>query len=175
MSAPQPHKRPAFESASRLIQPIPLDPRMPRPAATVAGALLVMLRVLAGILWLFDFIVNWPRYAGGLFLELEDIELTASQLDEIAFGIVVSVVTLMLLVDAVLAVLILRGVNWARVVVMIVSVLSISTAFAAWWSERMEITLTSQTSLVTVAFDILVLLALSSRSAAAYARRNERR
>ena len=75
--------------------------------------------------------------------------------------------------EALLAFLIYRGVNWARVLVMGFSVVSISFSFAAWWAEDQEITI--NTTFVTLAFDILVLLALSSRDAAAYARRNEGR
>jgi len=84
-----------------------------------------------------------------------------------------SIVAVVLLVELVLAVLILRGSNWPRVVVMVFAVMSISSSFVAWWVDDLEITLT--TSLLSTALDTLILLALSSRSAAAYARRNERR
>lgn len=50
--------------------------------------------------------------------------------------------------------------------------ISIVTAFVSWWVRDQEITL--QTTLLSLAVDILVLLALSSRSAAAYARRREK-
>ena len=46
------------------------------------------------------------------------------------------------------------------------------TAFVSWWVRDQEITL--QTTLLSLAVDILVLLALSSRSTAAYARRREK-
>ena len=82
-------------------------------------------------------------------------------------------VGVVLLVEAVLALLILRGLNWPRVLVMCFSVVSISSFFTAWWIDDLEITLT--TSLLPTALDTLILLALSSRSAAANARRNERR
>ena len=42
-----------------------------------------------------------------------------------------------------------------------------------WWAQGQEITING--ALLSLSLDILVLLALSSRSAAAYARRNERR
>ena len=51
--------------------------------------------------------------------------------------------------------------------------LSISAAFGSWWLYDLDITL--DTSLLSTALDTLILLALSSRSAAAYARRNEQR
>ena len=76
------------------------------------------------------------------------------------------------LVDLRLSVLVFLGRNWARVIVMCISVLSISTVFGAWWVQGQEITL--EGSFMSLAIDILLLLALSSRSAAAYARRRER-
>jgi hypothetical protein len=51
-------------------------------------------------------------------------------------------------------------------------VLSISTAFTGWWAQGQDIRV--GTTLVTLALDILILLALSSRSAAAYAHRRRR-
>lgn len=78
----------------------------------------------------------------------------------------------LLLVDAVLASFIWMGWNWPRVLVMVGSVISLTTSFVAWWSSGREITVDA--GLATIALDVLVLLALSSRSAAAYARRNER-
>ena len=77
-----------------------------------------------------------------------------------------------LALDAVFAVLILRGHNWPRILVMLISTISIASAFIAWWAVGDEITLDG--TFPSLSLDILVLLALSSRSAAAYARRNER-
>jgi len=56
---------------------------------------------------------------------------------------------------------------------MVFAVVSISTAFTTWFLREQEITL--RTSLLAVGLDVLILLALSSRSAAAYSRRRERR
>jgi hypothetical protein len=56
---------------------------------------------------------------------------------------------------------------------MLIAVLSISSAFTAWWALDQEIKL--EGTFVSLSLDILILLALSSRRAAAYARRNERR
>ncbi|MBN9181107.1 MAG: hypothetical protein J0J00_11300, partial [Microbacterium sp.] len=75
----------------------------------------------------------------------------------------------------VLAVFIYRGRNWARVIVMSIAVISITGSFVAWWWQGEEITLGGSASLLSLGLDILVLLALSSRSSAAYARRNQRR
>ena len=71
------------------------------------------------------------------------------------------------------AIFIFFGHNWARVLIMIVAVVSISTTFVAWAADEQAITL--EGTFFSLGLDVLLLLALSSRSAAAYARRNERR
>jgi hypothetical protein len=170
-----PEKRPAFESPVRLVEPGRRDPDMKRPGSTVAGATLVLLRVFAGVVWMVSVAFGWQ----GIVVQL-DLEIaggTAGQIPEgvsqLALGVVLVVVAVPLVVDAVLAFLILRGWNWPRVIVMFVSVVSICTAFVTWWVQGQDLHLDS--ALLPLAFDILVLLALSSRSASAYARRNERR
>ena len=72
-----------------------------------------------------------------------------------------------------MAFFILIGHNWARVMIMTFSSISITGSFIQWWAGGLELKITG--SLLTLGLDILILLALSSRSAAAYARRNERR
>ena len=61
-----------------------------------------------------------------------------------------------------LALFIYLGRNWARVLVLIVSTISIVSAFVSWWAQGQQLTLDG--SLTTLALDILVLLALSSWS-----------
>ncbi|KAA9108265.1 hypothetical protein [Microbacterium rhizomatis] len=167
-----PAKRPAYEPAARLMQPVVFDPQMKRPVTTVAGALLVLLRVIAGALVLVDLSFNWKTVAAQVDPALSDGEIPA---DVASAGLTVVIVFVgaVLLLDLVLGFFTYRGSNLARVIVMAFSVISISFAFINWWFDGQEITL--KTSFVSLAFDILVLLALSSRSAAAYARRNERR
>lgn len=155
-------KRPAYEPALRLLRPTGYDPAMHRPAATIAGVALLALRVVVGVVTLL-----------GVWLRPGDVvDLTV---DGASLGLTISllVVAGVLVVDAALAALIWAGLNWPRVVVMFGSVLSISSAFVGWWSEGQEITITR--SLAGVALDVLVLLALSSRNAAAYARRKKSR
>jgi hypothetical protein len=72
-----------------------------------------------------------------------------------------------------LAFFVLGGHNWARVIIMAIAAISITASFLQWWDDGLEITI--GTTLLTLGLDILILLALSSRSAAAYARRKERR
>jgi len=171
----EPLKRPAYEPAARLLRPVRHDPDMPRPAATVAGAVLVLLRALAGLLVGGAIAAAWQAILADpdVELALDGTDLGASDARAVALWIVLGIAGLSVLLDVVFAAFVLRGSNWARVAVMVISVLSISTAFFAWWVQGQEIRVDE--AFASLALDILVLLALSSRSAAAYARRNERR
>ncbi|KQR91603.1 MAG: hypothetical protein J0I33_04735 [Microbacterium ginsengisoli] len=166
-----PHKRAAFEAPARLAQPTPYDPGMPRPGATVAGALLVLLRAIGGIVVLVSLVLDWPE----VLATLEGASDAGSLAAESGVLLTVALVSggFFVVVDLVLALFIYLGRNWARVLVLIVSTISIVSAFVSWWAQGQQLTLDG--SLTTLALDILVLLALSSRAAAAYARRTERR
>jgi hypothetical protein len=166
-----PAKRPSYEPAGRLLRPPRYDPDMKRPVTTVTGAVLVFLRAVAGLLFLAELGLHWNLVATSSAIAIDG--LTDAEAAGVGLAIILSLVVALIVVDVVLAVFILRGYNWARVIVMVVAVLSISTAFVSWWLEDLEITL--KTSLLSTALDTLILLALSSRSAAAYARRNEQR
>jgi hypothetical protein len=166
-----PAKRPSYEPAGRLLRPPRYDPDMKRPVTTVTGAVLVFLRAVAGLLFLAELGLHWNLVATSSAIAIDG--LTDAEAAGVGLAIILSLVVALIVVDVVLAVFILRGDNWARVIVMVVAVLSISTAFVSWWLEDLEITL--KTSLLSTALDTLILLALSSRSAAAYARRNEQR
>ena len=167
-----PDKRPAFEPASQLLRRPEADPDMKRPTATVAGAVLVFLRVVAGLVVLASILLQWRE-------TIKDIDVTIEgtpSSPEIAQAVLIAVVVflgIVLLADAALAFFILIGHNWARVTIMTFSAISITGSFIQWWTGNQVITITG--SLLTLGLDILILLALSSRSAAAYARRNERR
>lgn len=164
-------KRPAFEPASELAQAGPRDPRMRRPVPTTMGAALVLLRVLAGIAWLIALAAQWNDVIAEQLVDVsidpDDPAVGAALWFILAFGGVV------LLFDFVMAVLIYLGFNWPRIVVMVFSTLSICGTFAAWWAGDQNIALDQ--TLFTLALDILIMLALSSRAARDYARRNDRR
>ncbi|WP_091707406.1 hypothetical protein [Microbacterium sp. cf046] len=167
-----PDKRPAFEPASELLRRPEADPNMKRPTSTVAGVTLVFLRVLSGLIVLVIIILNWRATVREIDITVEGAESTPEVAQAVLIAVIVFLVVV-LLVDAGLAIFILTGHNWARVLVMTFSAISITGSFIQWWSEGQEISITG--SLLTLGLDILILLALSSRSAAAYARRNERR
>jgi hypothetical protein len=172
-----PAKRPAFELPV-VPEPPAGDPEMKRPISTTSGAALVLLRVAAGVAWMLWVAFGWEgwlqSYAGELSGDSsgETVgDLTPGVLG-VSLAVFLIATGLVLAVELTFGLLILRGRNFPRMVVMIISVLSISTAFAGWWVQGQDIRFS--TTLLTLALDILVLLALSSRSAAAYARRRER-
>lgn len=165
-------KRPAYEPAARLLRPTGYDPDMPRPVSTITGAVLVLLRVLVGIVVLIALAAGWGEIADDLDLSVNGQQVTAG-LEQFALVFVLIAGAAVLAVDLLLGVLTLRGLNWPRVIVMLISVFSISTLFTAWWAQGQEITIDG--TFISLSLDILILLALSSRSAAAYARRKERR
>lgn len=168
MTDPHPQKRAAFEPAERLLRPTGYNPTMKRPTSTVAGAALVLLRVVAGVFLMAEIALNGAEIAPETLSGLGSPAAVSA-----AIAGILALIGAVLIADVIFAVLILKGRNWPRVIVMVFAVISISSAFAAWWAEDLEITL--KTSLLSTGVDVLVLLALSSRSAAAYARRNERR
>ncbi|MFD4958289.1 hypothetical protein [Microbacterium sp. NPDC058389] len=172
--AGEPLKRPAYEPAARLLRPVHHDPDMPRPASTIAGGVLVLLRAVAGLLVGGAIAVVWRDILADpdVQLVLEGVDGADADTRQAALWVVLGIVVASVALDVLFAVFVLRGSNFARVAVMILSVMSISTTFFAWWVQGQEIRVDE--TFVPLALDILVLLALSSRSAAAYARRNER-
>ncbi|MFI8593016.1 hypothetical protein ACIGCK_01100 [Microbacterium sp. NPDC078428] len=167
----EPRKRPAYESPRDLVAPLSPHSRMPRPLATTAGAGLVLLRVMAGVLWLWSLVGDWGSILRDTVDDIGVVTVTPD-VEQAALAIVVAVVGVTLALDLTLAIFIYRGHNWPRVIVMIVSTLSISAAFLQWWTGDQDIRMS--TTLLTLGLDVLVLLALSSRDAAAYARRPRR-
>ena len=172
MSAPG--KRPAYEPVERLLRRPDGDPDMRRPMSTVTGGVMVLLRAAAGLLLLGAVALAWPAIIADpdVVLVLDGVD-SFDLAQQLALWVVLAVGGFVVVFDLVCAIFVLRGHNWARVAVMVVSVLSISTTFFAWWAQGQEIRVDE--TFVSLALDILVLLALSSRSAAAYARRRERR
>jgi hypothetical protein len=165
-------KRPAFEPPSELVAPVAPPPDMRRPTATVFGALLVVCRVVAGVVWLLALAVQWDTIVRDeLHIEIEGA--SESEAARIVLSVILVFGGVLLLIELVLAALVYRGNNAARLTVMIFATFSIIAAAVDYFGEGTEITI--RTTLITLALDILVLLALSSRAARAYARRPRRR
>ena len=168
-----PEKRVAFEPP---VDPTTADPAMRRPASIATGSILVLLRAAAGALWAAGVAFSLPpglrEFAGAASGNADEpIDLTVSDLG-VGTAVFLGVLGIVCAVQVVFGILILFGSNLARVSVMVLSVGSISGSFVGWWAYDQEITV--GTTLITLSLDILVLLAHSSRDAAAYARRPRR-
>jgi hypothetical protein len=163
-------KRPAFEPPVELARPVAPPAAMRRPAATTFGAVLVVLRVVAGIVWLIALALQWDDVLqdGEIAVDLPPETSEPGGIDALLLLIII-VGVVVLLIELGLAVGVYFGNNAARLTVMIFATLSITISAIDYFGEDAEITL--RTTLVTLALDILVLLALSSRAARAYARR----
>ncbi|NLA65474.1 MAG: hypothetical protein GX862_06020 [Leucobacter sp.] len=132
-----------------------------RPAALTLGAAFVFARALAGLLWIASFSVLWPD-----LVRLADVETDEAAL---VYWLIVGVGALGVVALAVLGWAILRGSNFARVLVMFGLMLSTIAAAVGYFVNGEEITI--RTTLLTLALDILVLLALSSRDARNWSRK----
>ncbi|WP_296194231.1 hypothetical protein [uncultured Microbacterium sp.] len=165
-SGNDPRKRAAFETPAVLAEFDAAAVPARRPAAITAGTFLLVLRVAIGVAALFDLARNHDAMVADL--TRDDPSFTAADA-ELSLWIAGGVTALVLLVQLLVAAWVYRGRNSARLIVMTASVVSISTAFAGWVAHGQEITLL--TTLPSIGLDVLVLLALSSRDAAAWSRR----
>lgn len=166
-------KRTAFESPAALARPEREDPRMPRPAAITVGVALVVLRVIAGAVWVLGLAALGVTY---IEVELGDDGLDlvdSAEAETFVLAVILILGGILLLIDLALGVIVWFGVNWARITLLVFTAFSISVTFASWWVGDQEIHL--DFTLVTLALDILLMLALSSEPARRYSRRTRRR
>lgn len=164
-----PGKRLATDAAEALLAPTPYDPHMRRPLTTVTGAGLMLLGSAVGLLALAGVVERWHIPLLTLGAEFDDALGPAG--GAVRAGVIVLLIGIFAF-NAVMALLVFVGWNWPRVLVMAAAVLNTSSAFGVWLSRGAAFG--SERELYPLALDILILLALSSRSAAAYARRRER-
>ena len=145
----------------------PPPERVRRPAATTFGTVLVVLRVIAGVVWLVSLALQWDEVLEReLDLVLEGRPEAAAA--DLGLTVVLAVGSILLALQLVLAVLIWFGSNGARITVMLFSTATITAAALDSITGDVEVTI--QTTFLTVALDILILLALSSREARSFAR-----
>ncbi len=155
-------KRRASEPVEQLLTRSegPHVPVHKRPISTSLGAFFVFARGFVGLLWIGAFALVWP--------EIASEEGVPEDLRGAIFWIVIVFGGLASLVSMSLAAAVHRGSNWARLLVLFGVTLSIITAAVGYFSNGEKITI--NTTLLTLALDILVLLALSSRDARTWAR-----
>ncbi len=144
---------------------------MKRPTPTSVGAVLMLGRVLAGAVVILAALGDVPGFMKDAILDGTTLTADEAVVAEQLVNIGLVGYALWLAFYLVLAILVWRGVNWARITSMLLATISILVPFIDWWRDGLEISL--RTTLLTLALDILILLALSSRAARAFARRNE--
>ena len=165
-------KRPAFESPVVLAEDERAASTAPRPTPTALGAGLIVVRVVLGIIWLLALSLEWNSVIEN------DLGVTASDdngsdLSDTVLTVVLVAGALVLAAELVFAWLIFKGSNWARIAVMAVAMGSISISALDYFLGGEDITI--RTTLLTLGCDILVLLALSSRSSRTWARTSRQR
>jgi uncharacterized membrane protein YfcA len=127
-----------------------------------------VLGVVADLIWLANLALHWDQTLRSLFL---GGDVTQADIDQASGPLLVLVVVLLSLValfQLFLAWRVYKGRNWARDLVMVLAAISTTSSFVGWAVSGNQITF--RTTLLTVALDILMLLTLSSRDAAAYAK-----
>ncbi len=141
-----------------------------RPIPTSLGFLLMLLRVVAGLVFIGLTAVDFRG-----FLEAEVFSQTASTTPEQQtaatwiVAIFLTVVALWLLLYLWMAILVYRGSDRARVIAMSLSTLAIIVAAIDFFKGGQEFTL--QNNILGLPLDILVVLALSSQRSRDWARR----
>jgi hypothetical protein len=146
----------------------PTDSRDRRPAPTVVGAVLVAARALAALL-----LALVTATDGRAVLTTDLGGTTSTTTIDVALVGVVGLLVLFALPELFIAWRVFLGRNWARLLAMTLSTLSI--LFQAIGEATGGGRITLQTTLPGLALDILLLLALSSGRARVYARRDRTR
>lgn len=138
---------------------VPTDSRQKRPSAIVVGTVLMVLGALSSIALALVALLGWSSL---------DLDLGDDESSSVTLAIVVGVLGVVALGELFLALHVFLGSNWARVVVLTTTSLGLALQIVSLELGGEAITL--QGSLIPVALDILLLLALSSQRAMVYAR-----
>lgn len=156
-----PTKRAAVEPASSLFEreAEPIAP-LPRPNSIVGGVTLIVFRAVAAAVWLTSFIASWNSMQPELDLEPDEAP--------IVLGVIIGFQVAWVLTLLFFAWQVFRGSNVARFLVQLWTVGSITTSAIAYFSMGQGFTV--RTTLITLGIDILVLLALTSRSSREWTR-----
>jgi sterol desaturase/sphingolipid hydroxylase (fatty acid hydroxylase superfamily) len=139
-----------------------------RPVPTALGFLLMLLRVLAGALFVGLSIISWRVWVDSL-LASGDLEGVSRHEADVVFGVVLGLFAAGLVFYFLLALLVFFGSNWARIASMSYSAVLIVFAAVDFFNGGPQITL--RNNLFGLPLDILVVLALSSQRARLWARR----
>ncbi|WP_271986429.1 LssY C-terminal domain-containing protein [Pseudoclavibacter terrae] len=139
-----------------------------RPITTTFGAIVVFGRGALALLFFGALALLGPD---GMRVVLADADLAgadAATLAEPAWIVTMIAGAIIVITSLLLGVLVLRGVNWARITLLLYAAASIALQFGSWWAGDEEIRFS--TTLAFTALDILSLLALSGKPARQYSR-----
>lgn len=165
-------KRAAFEAMSTS-NPVEVSVgeevrRHGRPITTTFGAFVVFGRGLLAVLFFGILALAGPDGMQDVLKEFEVKDPDAASLAQPVWIATMVVGAIVVLTSFLLGVLVLRGVNWARITLLLYATLSIGLQFGGWWAGDEEIRFS--TTLAFTALDILSLLALSGKPARQYSR-----
>lgn len=158
----RPRKRAALEPAAALFdRETEAAPPSRRPLSISGGTALVVARAAGTALWSAALLREWGSIRGELDLDPGE--------SGVVLGVLLGFQGFWMLLLLALAWLVWRGGNGARLLVLFGATASITASAVAYFAAGEEITV--RTTLLTLALDILILLALSSRDARAWTRR----
>ncbi|WP_424467661.1 LssY C-terminal domain-containing protein [Pseudoclavibacter helvolus] len=143
-----------------------------RPITTTFGAIVVFGRGVLALLFFGILALVGPDGMREVLTDFEVKEADAASLAQPVWVVTVVVGAIVVLSTFLLGVLVLRGVNWARIALLLYATGSIALQFASWWAGDEEIRFS--TTLAFTALDILSLLALSGKPARQYSRQRSR-
>ncbi|QIZ97270.1 LssY C-terminal domain-containing protein [Leifsonia sp. PS1209] len=141
-----------------------------RPIPTSLGFLLMLLRTVAGAVFVALTVIDWRQFVQA---QMDDpaAALTADEkpIVQLVLVVVMALFTVGLLFYLLLAILVFRGSNWARIASMSYSSLLIIISAIDFFNGGPQVTL--HNNVLGLPLDILVVLALSSQRSRLWARR----
>ncbi|GGF36418.1 hypothetical protein GCM10011399_31670 [Subtercola lobariae] len=153
--------------------------RVKRPISIYLSYLLMIIRGAIGALSVIAVFATWADSVAAVRIDLPSgAGIDGDQLADIAVWVIVGLAIVAFVGYLVLAQLVFVGYNWARFVVMTLSLITVASVAIEFVNNQADLGTT--TGLVNLSFDILLLFALSSPDARAFARerrlgRRERR
>ncbi|WP_431279023.1 LssY C-terminal domain-containing protein [Leifsonia poae] len=145
-----------------------------RPVPTTLGFLLMLLRVVAGGLTVALTVIEWHRVVQSqLVAEAGIVDPPSRATVEIVVAVVMGLLAFGLVIYLLVAVLVFRGSNWARIAAMSLSALFIIATAIDYFNGGPQVSL--HNNLLGLPLDILVVLALSSQRARLWARGRKQR
>ncbi|MFC4222756.1 LssY C-terminal domain-containing protein [Lysinibacter cavernae] len=140
-----------------------------RPISTILGAALVFFSALSGFAYATGILLTWDQYRDSLTVLLDDPDLDSTEILNFTVATIVVMSLLGGIFELVFGTLLFRGSSWVRVWLMSVSAFGVVFQAIDFMTGGPSITLSN--NLLQVSLYILILVALSSRSARDYARR----